>query len=267
MRRPLLPRLLLIGVGEHDLAHRGRRLLLLQPVRAPLEAERAAAQCDRTRGDDDHLLAAGGEHGDVGGKAVEPGLAYAPFLVDQQRAADLDDDPPRAQRLGSTAHQAASSRLRAAALLHKGPDGVEHRVHAPMGHGRDRPDLAARGLGQGSAALGDGRLVERVALGEAEQLRLLGQTLTIAFELTADGAVGTRHVLLRAVDQMDDGSTALDMAQEAVAQAGTGVGALDQAGQVGDDEAVMAHHHRAELGLERGEGVVADLGAGAADGG
>ena len=111
---------LLIGVGEDDLAHRGRRLLLLQPVRAPLEAERATAQCDRARGDDDHLLAAGGEHGDVGGKAVEPGLAYAPFLVDQQRAADLDDDPARAQRLGSTAHQAASSR-RAGGAPAQGP--------------------------------------------------------------------------------------------------------------------------------------------------
>ena len=85
---------LLIGVGEDDLAHGGSRLLLLQPVRAALEAERATAQCYGTRGDDDHLPAPAREAGNVGGKAVEPAVAHAAVLVGKQGAADLDDEPP-----------------------------------------------------------------------------------------------------------------------------------------------------------------------------
>ena len=43
--------------------------------------------------------------------------------------------------------------------------------------------------------------------------------------------------------------------------------AFDQAWNVGDDEAVVVDHHRAELGLEGGEGVIRDLRLGSGDGG
>ena len=46
-----------------------------------------------------------------------------------------------------------------------------------------------------------------------------------------------------------------------MSQAGPGVRPLDEAGHVGDHEALAAPAHHAQVGRERGEGVVGDLGA------
>ncbi len=75
----------------------------------------------------------------------------------------------------------------------------------------------------------------------------------------ADGGVGD-------VDEVDEDGGALDVAEELDAEAGAEVGAFDEAGHVGDGEAELvggvADLDDAEVGLEGGEGVVGDLGAG-----
>ena len=64
---------------------------------------------------------------------------------------------------------------------------------------------------------------------------------------------------------MNDKSTALDMAQERMPEALAFAGPLDQARYVGHDEAATAGLHDAEVGHERGERVVRDLGTRSAD--
>ena len=59
---------------------------------------------------------------------------------------------------------------------------------------------------------------------------------------------------------MDEHRTALDVAQKAVAEAVAFVGAFDEAGDVGDDKGlVIVGADHAEVGDERGEGIVGDL--------
>ena len=68
------------------------------------------------------------------------------------------------------------------------------------------------------------------------------------------------------VDQQHQHPGPLDVAQELVAEALALAGALDEAGDVGDDELVaVVEAHHAEVGLERGERVVGDLGLGRGD--
>ena len=60
---------------------------------------------------------------------------------------------------------------------------------------------------------------------------------------------------------MDEEPGALDVAQELVAQARPGVGALDQAGDVGDHEGMQRiDPHHAEVGRQSGERIIGDLG-------
>ena len=68
------------------------------------------------------------------------------------------------------------------------------------------------------------------------------------------------------VYEVDEDGCALDVAEELDAEACAEVGAFDEAGHVGDGEAEVvggvADLDDAEVGLEGGEGVVGDLGAG-----
>ncbi len=86
---------LLIGVRQADLAGGGGGLLFLEPQRAAAQAQMAAPDRDRPGGDDDHLLAAPSAARDVVDQRVEPGAADLAVLADQQRRADLQDDPAR----------------------------------------------------------------------------------------------------------------------------------------------------------------------------
>ncbi len=63
---------------------------------------------------------------------------------------------------------------------------------------------------------------------------------------------------------MDEHTAALEMAEEAIAQADAFMGALDQAGKIGQHELALVHMHDAELRLQGGEGIVGDLRLGAA---
>ena len=69
------------------------------------------------------------------------------------------------------------------------------------------------------------------------------------------------------IDQMQQHAAALDMAEEAVAEAGAFMRALDQAGNVGEHEFAALRVHDAELRMQRGEGIVGDLRFGRADDG
>ncbi len=68
-----------------------------------------------------------------------------------------------------------------------------------------------------------------------------------------------------AVEQVNHHAGALDVAQELVAQPAARVRALDQAGDVGQHEIAVIDHHHAQVGTQGGEGIVGDLGLGAAD--
>ena len=75
----------------------------------------------------------------------------------------------------------------------------------------------------------------------------------------ADGGVGD-------VDEVDEDGGALDVAEELDAETGAEVGAFDEAGHIGDGEGKVvgsfADLDDTEVGLEGGEGVVGDFGAG-----
>ena len=89
----------------------------------------------------------------------------------------------------------------------------------------------------------------------ATTLRPLGQAVAVLFELAADGAVVFDRVAAvhrLGLDQVDEHARAFDVSQKFVAQAGAGVGAFDQARNVG-------HHERAidvESTRCRGAGIL-----------
>ena len=111
----------------------------------------------------------------------------------------------------------------------------------------------------------DGFRRQRVDLDSATISGLSARPLAIGFELGAHGLVGLAGVLAGAVDQMQQHAAALDVAEEAVAEAGALVRAFDQAGNVGQHEFAAVALDHAELGMQRGEGIVGDLRLGRAD--
>ena len=64
---------------------------------------------------------------------------------------------------------------------------------------------------------------------------------------------------------MQEDGGALDMTEEAVADAGPFMSAFDQPGYVGKHEIGAVDAHHAEIGVKRGEGIVGDLRLGRAD--
>ena len=74
------------------------------------------------------------------------------------------------------------------------------------------------------------------ALRQRDDLALLGEPPAIGFELAANDAIGLGRIFLRAVDEMQQHAAALDMAEEAVAEADALMRAFDQARNVGEDE-------------------------------
>ena len=68
-----------------------------------------------------------------------------------------------------------------------------------------------------------------------------------------------------AIEQMDEQAAALDVAQKLMAQPGAGVGALDQARNIGQHQVTMVQHHHAQIGLQGGKGIISDFRPGLAD--
>ena len=72
-----------------------------------------------------------------------------------------------------------------------------------------------------------------------------------------------RRITRRPIDEVDQDPRSLDVAQERVTEPRPAAGTLDQPGHVGDRRAALvlvAEVHDPEVRLERGEGVVGDLG-------
>ena len=79
--------------------------------------------------------------------------------------------------------------------------------------------------------------------------------------MTSRSSTGLRPgSMVARVDDVHEGRAALDVAQEVVAEAAAVGGALDQSGHVGDGERHVAGAHDPEVGHQRGERVVGDLG-------
>ena len=106
---------------------------------------------------------------------------------------------------------------------------------------------------------------ERVGLAERDDLRLVGEAMAIGLELVAHGLVVLAGVLAGAVDEMQQHTAALDMAEEAVAEPDAFMRVLDQPGQIGEHELALVDAHDAELRMQRGERIVGDLRLGGAD--
>ncbi len=85
---------------------------------------------------------------------------------------------------------------------------------------------------------------QRVGLAQRDDLGLAGKLVTIGFELVADGPVRLARVLAGAVDEMEQHAAALDVAEEAVAQPGALVRALDQSGNVRQHEFAVVDAER-----------------------
>ena len=103
-------------------------------------------------------------------------------------------------------------------------------------------------------------VVEQVGLGQRDDLRFVGEAGAVAVELAADDAPRIDRVVARAIDQVEQQPRAFDMAEEAVADPGAFGRALDQAGDVGDDELTALVADNAELWPQGREGIIADLG-------
>src|SRR5262249_27988406 len=107
--------------------------------------------------------------------------------------------------------------------------------------------------------------VERVDLVEPNDFRLFGKAMPIAHEFLADRAVGPGDILYRTVDEVQDYSTALDMAEKAGADARTFARSRDQPGEIGQHKLLLMPAHDAELRLQCRKRVVGDLGPGMRD--
>ena len=85
----------LMLAGEGDLADGSAGLGLLQRQDTVAEVQHLATQRDGAGGDEDHIRPARLRLGYVEGEGGEPVLFQAGLAVDQQRRADLDDQPFR----------------------------------------------------------------------------------------------------------------------------------------------------------------------------
>ena len=149
--------------------------------------------------------------------------------------------------------------------LRRSPRQRSQRLRTP------RPDTAESSSGfLRAAALSAARVrcegirIQRVALRQRHDLLLLLQPRAVGLELGAHGAVGAGDVLAGRIDQVQQHAAALDVAEEARAEPGAFVRALDQARNVGQHEVEARRAHHAEVGMQRGEGVVGDLRLGGA---
>lgn len=151
-------------------------------------------------------------------------------------------------------------------------DGVLELVDALAGDGGNfiKRELATFGHG--------GELLELVGVGGVDfggddEDGLVLKVSAEAGQLVGDGTEVSDGVGTAAgvgdVDEVDEEVGALDVAEEAVAEARALVRALDEAGNVGNDEGLLvgrfADGDDTEVGLESGEGVVGDFGFGGGD--
>src|SRR5579864_3240936 len=143
--------------------------------------------------------------------------------------------------------------------------GAQHFGHAIAADGGDHKRRLLRNALQARDLLLDLIGAHGVGLAQRHDLRLLGQAVTVGGELVAHRLVSCPRVLAGTVDQMQQHTAALDVAEEAVAEADALMSALDQAGNVGEHEFAAADVDDAELRMQGGERVIGDLRLGGAD--
>src|SRR5690606_41188219 len=116
--------------------------------------------------------------------------------------------------------------LFAAGGVDLGEQRPQRRLH-PFARGRGEHErrAARRALEAGELLLARLR-IERVRLRQRHDLRLLGKAVAVGFELAAHDLVGLAGVLAGALDEVQQHAAALDMAEEAVAEAVAFVRAL-----------------------------------------
>ena len=134
------------------------------------------------------------------------------------------------------------------------------------GHGEKFVAQRLHVLPQGVDLLRVGHQIRLVA---HHDLRAGGQLRAVFLQLAVDGVEirhGVASLAAGHVHQMHQQAAAVDVPQEVVTQARALAGALDDAGNVGHDEAdALVHVHHAQIGVEGGKVVVGDLGVRLAD--
>ena len=105
--------------------------------------------------------------------------------------------------------------------------------------------------------------VGQLRLTHGDHFRFAGQGGTVHLQLAADGLiVGNRIAAVagKRLDQMDEHTGTLDVAQELVAQADAAVCPLDEARQIGQDEnPFAAESDQTEVGVLGRERIVGDF--------
>ena len=99
----------------------------------------------------------------------------------------------------------------------------------------------------------------QISLREHDQLGQQLQPGAVGAQLLPHRLVRRSGVLARDVDQVDQHAAALHVGEELVAEPGTQRGALDQAGDVGEDELALLGLERAEHRLDGRERVLGNL--------
>src|SRR5215204_3457195 len=183
------------------------------------------------------------------------------------RLAFIEHMRVRAEASGMPGGRIGGRRLGSALALIDYPDQRPQRLHHALAARRRQHQRRALG-GAAQAfllplqALG----IERVRLGQRHHLRLLREPMAIRCKFAAYRLVGVASVLAGAVDQVQQHPAALGVAEEAVADTGAFVRALDQAGNVGEHELAFIDARDAQLRVQRGERIIRDLRLGGADG-
>ena len=106
----------------------------------------------------------------------------------------------------------------------------------------------------------------RVALVGNDDLRTLRKLGAILLELAVDNAIILGRIAIlksaRHIDDVHNQSSALDMAQELMAQATALARTLNKTRNIGDNIGVFAGTYHTQVGHERGKRIVGDLGSG-----
>src|SRR6267142_806749 len=99
----------------------------------------------------------------------------------------------------------------------------------------------------------------QVDLVQGDKLGPLTETVAVRVELAVDRGDVRERVLARRVDDMDDEARPLDVAQELLAESRALARALDEAGDVSDDELPLVEPRDTQVRRERRERIRRDL--------
>src|ERR1041385_5270297 len=117
--------------------------------------------------------------------------------------------------------------------------------HAGVRGRRDDQRRLLRGALQARDLLLELFEAERVRLAERDDLGLVGEAVAVGFEFVAHGLVVLAGMFASAVDEMQQHTAALDMAEEAVAEPDAFMRIFDQSGEIREHELARVDAHDA----------------------